>query len=362
MKKLFFVISVFMIICTFNITARGSGTSTYAQSAVLMEMRSGRILYEQNANERLLTASIAKIMTAITAIENGYIDEYVEISDEATKQIGSSIYLVAGDKVKLEDLIYGLLLRSGNDAAYAIAETVGEGDVDKFIYLMNETAKKIGMTNSTFENPSGLDEKTKNYSTAYDMALLTQYAYQNETFRKIFGAKVHKCETYNGNVYSFYNKHRLVTGKDYVTGGKTGFTKAAHRTLVTTASINDLDLVAVTFNDGNDWNDHQNLFNYANTNFQNTLLVKRGFMNLGAYDVRDSVFISESIYYPIKTDGSEEYKMIVKILNNYRDEDTIIGKVELYLENKIIYQGELKKYKSSTTFGVKTTNIKLGFN
>ena len=152
------------------------------------------------------------------------------------------------------------MLRSGNDAALTIASYVG-GNVDEFVKKMNEKAQEIGMKNTVFNNPSGLDQEKGNYSTAYDMAILTSYAMKNETYRKIVSTKSYKVKT-NMNFYSWINKNKLLHTHKYSTGGKTGFTEIARRTLVTTASKDGVNLVAVTLNDGNDFNDHKNMFEY----------------------------------------------------------------------------------------------------
>ena len=150
------------------------------------------------------------------------------------------------------------MLRSGNDAALAIAKYVG-GDVETFVKMLNEKAREIGMKNTTFNNPSGLDEKKGNMSTAYDMALLMSYAIKNDEFKKIVGTKKHTVKT-NMNYYSWTNKNKLLFNYKYTTGGKTGFTEIARRTLVTSASKNNINLVAVTLNDGNDFYDHINMY------------------------------------------------------------------------------------------------------
>ena len=233
------------------------------ECGVLIEQVTGRVLFEQCAQEQKYIASITKIMTAIVAIEEGQLNEEVEISKNATYQVGSSLYLKEGDGVKLVDLIYGLMLRSGNDAAMAIAEGVS-GSHDEFVDLMNNKAKELGLKNTVFQNTSGLDETTYNLSSAYDMALIQQYAMNNPMFREIASTTMHQATTRNGNAYVWHNKHKLVTGRyEDAIAGKTGFTKKARRTLVTSAKRDNLELIAVTLNDGNDWNDHINLFNHG---------------------------------------------------------------------------------------------------
>ena len=164
--------------------------SVSSERAILMDQETGRVLFEKDAHTKSRIASITKIMTAILAIESGKMDREVTISSNAAGTEGSSLFLKAGEKVKLEDLVYGLMLRSGNDSAVAIAEYVG-GSLEGFSYLMNKKAREIGMENSHFSNPHGLDDHDDHYSTAYDMALLTRYSMENDLFRKISGTKVH---------------------------------------------------------------------------------------------------------------------------------------------------------------------------
>lgn len=233
--------------------------SVSAVNAVLINESTGEVLFEKNAHEKQKIASITKIMTAIIAIESGQMNETVTISKQAVYTEGSSIYLKQGQKVLLKDLVYGLMLRSGNDAAVAISEHVG-GSVEGFVYLMNKKARWIGMTNTHFENPSGLDGE-EHYSTAYDMALLMQYAMNNKIFEKITGTEMYKSGSWD---YAWKNKNKLLTTLyEYCTGGKTGYTKSAGRTLVSTASKDGMDLIAVTLQDPNDWIDHINLYKWG---------------------------------------------------------------------------------------------------
>ncbi len=235
-----------------------------AHNAVLMEKESGRVLYEKRAHEKQSIASITKVMTAIIAIESGKMNETVTTSRRAIHTEGSSIYLEQGEKMSLEDLVYGLMLRSGNDAAVAIGEHVG-GSVEGFVYLMNEKARWLGMDNTDFANPHGL-EADNHYSTAYDMALLMRYAMDNKKFQSISNTTMYKAKT---RTYAWKNKNKLLTALyEHCTGGKTGFTKKAGRTLLTTAHKNDTDLIVVTLNGPNDWNDHIQMYEWGFKNHE----------------------------------------------------------------------------------------------
>ena len=333
MKHLIIVLLIFF----FPISVKAYSTS--ASSSILMDMDSGRIIHYNNINNVRSVASISKIMTAIVAIENGDLKKEITIGDEIKSAYGSGIYIKQGEKITLEDLLYGLMLRSGNDAALAIAYNVG----DDFVKMMNDTAKKIGMKNSTFNNPSGLDADKGNYSTAYDMAILMSYAMKNETFRKITGTKKYKLET-NMNVYSWTNKNKLLRNYKYATGGKTGFTVKAKRTLVTTASKNNLNLVAVTLNDGNDFLDHQNLFDEAFSEFKNYIILKKGIISIaGENYYKDCTFnIKKDISYPLldseKESISIKYQLEKK--REYKNGD-VVGKVIIYLADKEVLDEDI---------------------
>ena len=233
-----------------------SAISTSATSSVLIDADSGRVLYAQNENAKMLIASTTKIMTTLVALENGNLNGMVKVSAEAANTEGSSMYLKAGEKLSLETLLYGLMLCSGNDAAVAIAQGVA-GSTDKFVKLMNQKAKELGMSHTSFANANGLDDE-KHYSTAMDMAVLACAAMDNETFVRIVSTR-----TVNVNGRTLTNHNKLLSYVDGCIGLKTGYTKAAGRTLVSCARRNGQRLVAVTLQDGNDWADHAALYEYG---------------------------------------------------------------------------------------------------
>ncbi len=333
MKRLLLILLVMLL----PLKVKAYGTS--ATSAILMDIDSGRIIYSNNIHNVRSVASISKIMTAIVAIENSNIKKEVIIGDEINGAYGSGIYIKSGEKLTIENLLYGLMLRSGNDAALAIAHNVG----DDFIKLMNNTAKKIGMKNSTFNNPSGLDADKGNYSTAYDMAILMSYAMKNKTFKKITGTKKYKLKT-NLNTYSWTNKNRLLNTYKYATGGKTGFTDKARRTLVTTASKNNLNLVAVTLNDGDDFLDHKNLFKEAFSEFKSYKILNSGIVSIaGETHYKNSVLkIKNNFSYPLL--DSEKDSILIKYQlekkREYKNGDAV-GKAIVYLADKEIHSEDI---------------------
>lgn len=297
------ILVLFLLYSALPINLVSAKVSVSAESAILMDQTSGRILFGKDIHKKMRIASITKVMTAILAIESGKMNETVKISPNAVGTEGSSIYLEKGEKIKLRDLVYGLMLRSGNDAAVAIAEKVG-GSVDGFVYLMNKKAHELGMLDTKFSNPHGLDGNNfTHYSTAYDMAILTKYAMKNKEFRKIFKTKIHRVPQ-DGKDWarSWKNKNKLLFRYDFSTGGKTGFTKLARRTLISTASKDGLDLIVVTLNDGDDWQDHMNLFNWAFKTYHMTNIVEKGkISNIKSKFYRNHLYAHRDLSLPLTT-------------------------------------------------------------
>ena len=227
---------------------RAWGVSTSASAAVLMDADTGQVLYDHNGSRRMLIASTTKILTALVVLEHARLDEVVTIQPRHMAE-GSSMYLKPGETLTVETLLYGLLLCSGNDAAVALADHCG-GSVARFVGWMNETAQRIGMTGSSFANPNGLDDE-QHYSTARDMALLAAYAARNPTFVRLCSTR---SVTVGGRTMTNHNK--LLQSVEGCIGMKTGYTRAAGRTLVSCARRGGRTLVAVTLQDGNDWADH----------------------------------------------------------------------------------------------------------
>ena len=208
MKKLVVIITILILFIP-KVNASTSSASSY----ILMDSTTGRVLMSKDMHTRRLIASITKIMTATLAIESGKLDDVVEVSPIIKEAYGSGIYIEVGEEITLKDLVYGLMLRSGNDAAVMLATYISNSE-EEFVKLMNNKAKELGMKNTRFNNSSGLDEKGGNYSTSYDMALLTKYAMQNETYKEIVKTKNHIVKT-NYKTYSWTNKNKLLN-YDYI--------------------------------------------------------------------------------------------------------------------------------------------------
>ena len=255
MKRLLAAAAALLLCLNILPTAHGMGTS--AGSAILMEAESGRVLYEQDADRPRLIASVTKLMTALVALESGHpLEEKVVIREEDTRTEGSSLYLRPGEELRLETLLYGLLLQSGNDAALAVARHCG-GTVENFVAQMNLRAARLGMEHSRFANPSGLNAEG-HCSTARDLALLARACLKNETLAAIAATR---SVTLEGR--SFVNHNKLLWRYEGCVGMKTGFTEKAGRTLVSAARRDGMTLIAVTLNDPDDWADHAALFDYG---------------------------------------------------------------------------------------------------
>lgn len=321
------------------LTCRALAMGTSAASAVLIEQNSGRILYQQNADEERLIASITKIMTAVVALEHADKGRSYTVTARDMAE-GSSMYLKPGDTLLLEELLYGLMLASGNDAALAVAHCVS-GETEDFVALMNETARRLGMTHTHFANPNGLDAEG-HYSSARDMAMLAAYALKNQDFRRIVStASVTIGERYLAN----HNKLLRLYGG--CIGVKTGFTKAAGRTLVSAAAREGMTLVCATLNDGNDWNDHMALLDYGFANFHMETAVPAGqvlasVLVQGGTAVSIPLAASEELCYPLT--GEESLKVVARVPLSIPAPvvpGQAVGEVCAYLEDQEVARVEL---------------------
>ena len=343
-KNIFVIITFFIMSLIPNVQAQDT-----SKSSIVMDLDSGRVLYQKNANERRLIASTTKIMTALITLENISLNKKIEVGEEVLKMYGTNIYIEVGEKITIKDLLYGLLLRSGNDASIALANAVSKNE-EEFVKLMNDKAQKLGMKNSIFSNPHGLDEETKNYSTAYDMALLSKYAYQNKTYRKISGTKKHSVQTDN-KTYLWYNRNKLLNNYEYCTGGKNGYTPSAGRTLVTTASKDYLNLTVVTLNDPNEYETHEGLYESIFSTYKNYTIVDKNTFKIDKSFYDGTPYIKESFTYPLTEEELPKVKTKIHISNSESKnhkigtiiielDDIQIGKLDIY--NKVSIKKEDK--------------------
>lgn len=310
-------------------------------STIVMETDSNRILYSDDIHNVRSVASISKIMTCIIAIENGNLDEKI-IVENLDGVYGSAIYIKEDEILTLKDLLYGLMLRSGNDAALVIANTISK-NTSEFVSLMNQKAKSLGMKNTVFNNPSGLDSIKGNYSTAYDMAILSSYAIKNNTYREIVKTKKYKLKT-NMNNYIWENKNRLLNSYKYIIGGKTGYTTIAKRTLVTNALKDNLSLTIVTLNNSNDFENHRSLYEEYFNNYKNYQILEKGQLDIlnETYYKKHIIYIKNNFSYPLTKEEKNNIilKFEIEKQTNYKDED-IVGKVKVMLYDRNIYEDNL---------------------
>lgn len=358
MKKILLLIIILILLLIPKVNA----STTSASSYILMDETTGRVLLSKDMNSKRLIASITKIMTSIIAIESGKVEDTVTIDDSILKAYGSGIYIEVGEEIKLKDLLYGLMLRSGNDAALAIANYIA-GSEENFVNLMNVKAKELGMKNTLFYNASGLPTPHGNYSSCYDMALLTRYVMKNKLYREIVSTKEYKAAT-NYKTYVWNNKNKLLR-YNYITGGKTGYTEESGRTLVSSATIDGMNLIAVTIRDSDDWNTHLELYNYAKDNYASyKVLNKNKFKVIGDTYYKDNYFyIKNDVYIPLKKNEKKSLvsHIILEKKKNYKTNDKV-GINQIYLGNKLLYEEDIYIIKGNTTKKSIFEKIKEWFN
>ena len=278
--------------------------SVPSNNAILIDQDSGRILFSKNINEKHLIASTTKIMTAVLAIESGKLDDMVTINESILKSHGSGIYIKEGEKISLRNLVYGLLLRSGNDAALAIEDYLGGHD--KFVNKMNEKAEKIGMKNNLYD------------------------------FKEIDSTKKIMVET-NANVYSWTNKNKLLFSYKYATGGKTGYTVKAKRTLVTSATKRNVNLIAVTFNDRDDFNTHKKLYEYGFANYSNYLIINKNKIRIKSKKYKN-LYVKSNYYYLMQNNERDNINTTVIMYNKKDKTDGSVGYIEVFYKNNSVHK------------------------
>lgn len=339
--KRYLILSIALALAVSLCAAPGRAVSTHASAAVLMDAGSGRVIYAHNAHEPRLIASTTKLLTALVAVENAAdLDENITVKPEWTGIEGSSIYLRPNEIVSMRELLYGLLLQSGNDAAVTIACHIA-GNVASFAELMNRKAAEIGMTNSHFSNPSGLNDD-EHYSTAYDMALLACACLENETVAEICASR-----SATVGIRTFYNHNKLLGRYEGCVGMKTGYTELAGRTLVSAAVRDEQTLVCVTLNDRDDWNDHERLLDYGFSACPVQLLCRAG-DRFGTVKLEGSLIpavsavAADDIAFPFME--GENPELSVELIGSLRapvSAGTPVGKAYWVLDDKVVAETEL---------------------
>ena len=346
---LFLLVAIFFVVAPKQAVfaeANKSAPSTCAKAMVLMEKQSGRILAQKNADEQLSIASTTKIVTALTVLENcKNLDQVVTIDKRSVGIEGTSIYLREGEKFTISDLLHGLMLRSGNDAATALAYAVG-GDIPKFCDMMNKTAQKCGATGCNFTNPHGL-EKEGHHSSAKDLGNIARFAMQNADFARIVSTKQYRiASTDDTTGRVLQNKNKLLSRLDGADGVKTGFTKKAGRCLVSSCTRGGMTLICVVLNCGPLWEESERLLEWGFENYSMRELLQPYFV-CGSMSVEGGsqpfvdVFSMKGFSYPL-TD--EEYQRVEvdfdhpSLVNAPVQKEKIIGKVEIKLDNDLLFE------------------------
>lgn len=352
MIKRVFIFAFLFLFLSFPVYGSNE-VSVSAEGAALIIAESGELIFGKNENKQLSMASTTKIMTSLLLLEQNTPDKEIIVSSAMVSVEGTSMGLLPGDKVTHEALVYGMLLESGNDAANTAAYDVA-GSPDKFAVLMNEKAKLIGMENTNFVTPSGLDA-VEHYSTAYDMALLGAYAVENPEFAKVCSTNSISLE-YGNPPYRrrLSNHNRLLTMYEGAFGIKTGFTKKSGRCLVSAAQRNGITLIAVTLNAPDDWNDHIKMFDYGFSIVDKQEL-KIDTSNLcvpviGGDKTTLSVSLGEECYYPVLKDKNvpiESEILLKSFIYAPAEIGETVGEVRYYSQGKQIASQALVLNESS---------------
>lgn len=328
----------------------------------MIEAVTGNIIYEKNSHDELPMASTTKIMTTILSLESGDLDTQFTVDSDAIKVEGSSMGLVEGDIVTKRALCYGMMLPSGNDSANATAIKLA-GSFENFATMMNDKAKEIGMEDTLFVTPSGLDEGG-HHSTAYDMALLTRYALKNSDFREICGSATAQVNFGNPPYDRWLkNSNKLLNMYEGVIGVKTGFTDDAGRCLVSACERNGVTLIVVTLNAPNDWEDHMSLYDYGFSQVSMQSPTNENFSVNVVGGKKDTISLERSteIQLPNVTGYTADYKIKV-YLNGFEyapiEAGEILGYVEYSLDGEVVATSDLV---SSEAVLEDTSPIELSF-
>ena len=360
MKKKFCLSLLIMLLLSSSLYANEVPGTIYSKGSVLIEKDSKRVLYEKNAHEKMAMASTTKIMTCIVAIESGKLDEIVTVSGRAARAPKVKLNLKKGEKQKLGDLLYSLMLESHNDTAVAIAEHVG-GSVEAFCAMMTEKAKALGAENTCFETPNGLDGES-HYSTPYDMALIAAYALDNPEFVKIINTPQMDIPTtpLEGSVqHTLTNKNRFLSQYEGAKGVKTGYTSKAGHCFVGAAEKDDMELIGVALGAGWDskgksrkYTDVIKLMNYGYNNYKKYKVLDEG-EEKGSIKVTNGkvddikCYVDETIILPL----TEQEKETIELKKTVKDEieapiqeNQVVGKVEVVCNGQILKKVDLLTY------------------
>ncbi|MDR7869987.1 MAG: D-alanyl-D-alanine carboxypeptidase family protein [Tissierellaceae bacterium] len=343
MKKKIFILFILLIFIS-NGVSYAEKLNLSAQSHILMDEVSGRVLMEHNSHNKMAMASTTKIMTALIALENSDLDDIVTIDERSINIEGSSIYLANKEEISMRDLLYGLMLRSGNDSAIAIANHVS-GSEEAFINLMNEKAKSLKAFNTNFVNPHGLSAED-HYSTAFDLAIITREAFKYDVFKEIVSAKSYKANR-EGNGY-FINKNKTLWEYKGGNGVKIGYTMAAGRCLVSSAIRDGMGLIAVSLNAPNWFNDNYQLMDYGFDNYKPyNIYGKHQFIKkiqITTDDLDLNIVTENELILPLKEGEKNSIKVNIKTFDNFQlpiKKGEVVGKIDTYLDGVLIKSDNL---------------------
>ena len=340
-RKIKFFVIIVLFFSILIVTDKKAGAFTVSKSEAVMEVSSGRILSETDADVELPMASTTKIVTAITVIDNFDVENEVVVPEQSVGTEGSSIYLKKGEKYKVKDLLYGLMLRSGNDAAETLAVTLC-GSIGDFVKLMNETAKKTGATHSNFTNPHGLPGNN-HYTTARDLATISCYAMKNPLFKKIVSTKKHVAtELTSGEKRVWINKNKMLFNFEGADGVKTGYTVKAGRCLVSSAMRDGMEVVGVVLNSPQMFERSSELLENAFNDFRMIKVVDPDRFEKVIFDKNKTVAYNLSklseFYYPV---GKNEKLTCVADFDSFAGKnlgpDEKVGEIKIYCSKQLIF-------------------------
>ncbi len=351
MRKIKFLCVALLPILAFNIFAMillfhksvetSYGVTSSAKGMCVLDKESKRVLYSKNMDTKLPMASTTKVVTLITVLQNcNDLEEEIQVADESIGVEGTSIYLRKGEIIKVKDLLYGLMLRSGNDSATALAIHVG-GSISGFADMMNELANEVGAKNSHFSNPHGLDDPN-HYTTAYDLALITCYALNNPIFKEIVSTKSHVIEETNMSEKRYLtNKNKLLSTLEGCCGVKTGYTSKAGRCLVSACERDNRTSVAVVLNCGPMFEESTKMLDSSFVDYEYKKIIDKDKEIYNEYIIDEvegklNLYAGEDFYYPLLDSEQEKLKIQYSVnLDDAKSGDEV-GEINIMLDNRLL--------------------------
>lgn len=348
LKKIF--ICIFICVLTLQMSVLGNSNTFQSSNIICIERNTGRVLFNKGGFEKKKIASLTKLLTAVVVCENVDLNDTFVVSRKASQIGGSTVGIKAGENVKVRNLLYGLLLSSGNDCAICLAEGVA-GSVENFSIKMNKKAREIGAKNSNFITPHGLDNEN-HYSTCMDMAKIMNYAMKNKEIAKIISTKNIDVNFGSFNK-SLKNTNRLLHKYPYITGGKTGFTNGAQRCLAVSAKKDDLEVICIVLGSETTdirFNEAKTVIDYCLENYRLVDISKqmKWYINIDVEKgniAKYEDYIKGNLIYPLKQEEVEKIRVsqeFIPIIKAPLNKGSVIGEIELYIEDELIYTNKVK--------------------